>query len=331
VASVGFVISGLVLSGCAGAASNDAGSGDGASAETITIKIATVQPSDSVDVTTLKEIAKAVAEKSDGSIELEIYDNGQIGTTADTAAQAASGEDIITFIDAGTAASLGNPDMSILGGPFLFEDADQAAKFAKSEVFAGMARDLAENGNLQILAMNWLDGPRHIWGNSAYPEPTDLQGLKLRTPPIESWDRTFKPLGAVTTTIENTEAYSALEQGVVEAAEGPINGTYAQKWYEVAPELTLTGHFRTFLGFAIGAKTFDKLSAEQQQILMDEFVAGGDRATERYVEVEGVNLATMEAAGVTVHKANIAAYQDATADFYTDYGDLLEKVRAAGK
>jgi len=332
-AVVGIATAGLVLSGCSGATTNDeknVGGGDKDS-KSITLRVSSVNPADSVDVMVLDEIAENVEKKSDGALKLEIYPMGQIGSTSDTAQQAASGEDIITFIDAGTASSLGNPDMSILGGPFLFQNAEQAGKFAKSDVFQEMADDLAEEGNLRILALNWLDGPRHLWGKNAYPEPTDLQNVKLRTPPIETWDRTFKPLGAITTTIENTEAYSALEQGVVEAAEGPINGTYALKWHEVAPELTLSGHFRTFLGFGIGEKTFQKLSPELQKLLVDEFQAGGDLATKRFAQAEDETLDKMKEDGVTVHEANLEAYQDATAGFYDEYGDLLQKVRDAGK
>lgn len=330
-AIVGLAVAGLVVTACAGSTPESKPSADAPKPDPITLKVSSVNPADSIDVMVLDEIAESVAKKSDGALNLEIYPMGQIGTTADTAAQAASGEDVITFIDAGTASGLGNPDMSILGGPFLFEDGKQAAKFAKSDVFQGMVDTLAEKGNLRILALNWLDGPRHLWGKNAYPNPTDLQGVKLRTPPIETWDRTFKPLGAITTTIANTEAYSALEQGVVEAAEGPINGTYALKWYEVAPELTLSGHFRTFLGFAMGEKTFKKLTPELQKLLVDEFVAGGERASERFAAKEGDTLKTMESEGVTVHKADLKAYQKATEGFYDQYGDLLKKVRDAGK
>jgi len=327
---------GLALSGCSGNSdssngSGDNGSGSGSGNETMTIRVSSVNPADSIELKTLEEVAQNIDDKSDGALKLEIYPSGQIGSTSDTAEQAASGEDIITFIDAGTASSLGNPDMSILGGPFLFEDTEQAATFAKSDVMQEMVDELAENGNIRVLAFNWLDGPRHIWGKSAYPQPVDLKNVKVRTPPIETWDRTFKPLGAVTTTIENTEVYSALEQGVVEAAEGPLNGTVAQKWQEVAPELTLTGHFRTFLGYAIGEKTFHKLTPELQQLLIDEFQAGGDLATKRFAEAEDETLAEIEKEGVTAHKADLRAYQDATADFYDDYGDLLKKVRDAAK
>ncbi|MDI2099197.1 TRAP transporter substrate-binding protein DctP [Ruicaihuangia caeni] len=330
-AVVGLAAAGLVVSGCS-TASNDAGNGDDAPAETITIRVSSVNPADSIYGKTIDEVAASVNEKSDGALKLEVFHAGQIGTTSDTAQQAASGEDIITFIDAGTASSLGNPDMAILGGPFLFENNDQALKFAQSDVFKEMTETLAEEGNLRVLALNWLDGPRHMWGKNAYPEPTDLEGVKVRTPPIETWDRTFKPLGAVTTTIENTEAYSALEQGVVEAAEGPVNGTVAQKWHEVAPQLTLTAHFRTFLGYAIGEATWKKLTPELQELLIDEFTAGGEVATERFAEAEKETLDRITSEeGVTVHEANLAAYQKATAGFYDSYGDLLDRVREAGK
>lgn len=322
----GVGIAALLLAGCA---TTPAGEGD--AAETVTIRVATVNPEGGVEVETLKSVAAAIEEKSGGSLKLEVYASGQLGTTSDVAEQAASGEDIIGMMDAGTLAGLGNEDLSILGGPFLFENAEQAATFAQSDVMQEMADKLAEEGGIRILALNWLDGPRHVFGQEAYPEPDDLKGVKLRTPPIETWDRTFKPLGAVTTTIDNTEVYSALEQGVVEAAEGPVNGTADQKWQEVAPVLTLTQHFRTFLGYAMGQGSFEKLSAEHQELLIEEFTAGGERAMAAWEDATDKNLELFEEQGVEVHEADIPAYQDATEVFYESYGDLLKKVRDAGK
>lgn len=326
----GLATASVMLAACASTGPADPSNG-GADAEPITIRVSHVNPADSVDGKVIEDVAARINEKSGGALILEVYPSGQIGSTSDTAEQAASGEDIITFIDAGTLSNLGNPDLSILGGPFLFENAEQAQNFAKSDLFQEMSETLAEEGGMRILALNWLDGPRHIFGEAAYPSPDDLDGVKLRTPPIETWDRTFQPLGVVTTTIENTEAYSALEQGVVEAAEGPINGTMALKWHEVAPELTLTGHFRTFLGYAIGEQTFQKLTPELQELLIEEFTAGGDRATEGFAEVTDSNLELMKEQGVTVHEADIPAYQRATAGFYEPYGDLLQQVRDAAK
>jgi TRAP-type C4-dicarboxylate transport system substrate-binding protein len=317
----------VLLAGCA---SSPGGSGDG-EAEVVTIRVATVTPEGGVEVETLKSVAEAIEEKSDGTLKLEVYASGQLGSTSDVAEQAASGESIIGMMDAGTLAGLGNDDLSILGGPFLFENAEQAATFSTSDVMQEMADTLATEGGVRILALNWLDGPRHLFGQEAYPEPEDLKGVKLRTPPIETWDRTFKPLGAVTTTVDSTEVYSALEQGVVEAAEGPINGTADQKWQEVAPVVTLTQHFRTFIGYAMGEGVFQDLSAEHQDLLIEEFTAGGQRAMAGWEEATDKNLELFEEQGVEVHEADIPAYQEATEGFYESYGDLLQRVRDAGK
>ena len=171
-----------LLVGCASTPAD----GNGDAAETVTIRVATVNPEGGVEVETLNEVAEAIEEKSGGTLKLEVYASGQLGSTSDVAEQAASGESIIGMMDAGTLSGLGNEDLSILGGPFLFENAEQAATFATSDVMQEMADKLATEGGVRILALNWLDGPRHIFGQEAYPEPDDLKGVKLRTPPIET-------------------------------------------------------------------------------------------------------------------------------------------------
>lgn len=271
-----------------------------------------------------------VKTESNGTLILELFPSGQLGTTEDLMEQAASGEPVISFVDAATLAQFDAPDLGILGGPFLFESVENAQTFAESDVMDELTAPLADS-NLHVVALNWFDGARHIFGHEAYPEPADLQGVKIRTPPADTWVRTFELLGAVPTPVAAGETYSALEQGVVEAAEGPINGTAANKWEEQAKELTLTSHFLLFLGFAMSEDVYQSLSAEHQQILTDAFIEGGKTATAEHAATTQDTLKDMESRGVTVHEANLAAYQELTKPFYDKYqAGLLDKVRDAG-
>ncbi|MBM7826027.1 TRAP transporter substrate-binding protein DctP [Microbacterium aurum] len=323
----------LLLAGCsANGAGNGDNAGSGGAADPMTIKLSYVNPPTSIDGQILEEVAAAVEERTDGEIVIELYPSGQIGTTGDTAQQAANGEDIIAYMDASIIAQLGAEDFGILGGPFLFANADEANTFLESEVFAEMAEEAASDLGIRILAFNWLDGPRHIWAKKPAPQPSDLEGLRFRTPPVDVWTETFSLLGAVPTEIANTETYSALEQGVVDAAEGPINGTYALGWHEVANVATLTEHFRTLIGFGTSEVLWQRLTDEQRAILEEEFIAGGVEAQKRYAAAIDETMAKMESeSGVTFVEADIEAYQEATRPFYDKYGDLLDRVRDAAK
>lgn len=328
------VLGSLVLASCGsggGDTTDTTQAGGEGNGETVTLKLAHVLSPDGVEHGVLEGIVEEVEEESGGSLVLELYPSGQLGTTEDLMEQASAGEPVISFVDASTLAQFGAEDLSILGGPFLFETVEEAQTFAESGAMDELTAPLAD-ANIHVVALNWFDGARHMFGHEPYPTPADLEGVKVRTPPADSWVRTFELLGAVPTPVDATEVYSALEQGVVDAAEGPINGTAANKWQEQAQELTLTGHFLLFLGFAMSDDVFQSLTPEQQEVLTNAFIEGGKTATAEHEATTEETLAQFEEQGVTVHEADIPAYQDVTAPFYDSYPDgLLESVREAGQ
>lgn len=328
IAASAAAVVGLSLIGCA---TGGNGGDEAAAGEVTTISVSHVESASSITHQTLEAVAERVKERSGGSLELEIYPDGQLGTSADTLQQSASGEPIIGYTDAAELSTLSpGSNLDILAGPFLFEDTEQAQTFHESDVFAGMGDTLAEEGGVRILALNYFLGTRNILGNAAYPEPSDLSGVKLRVPPIDSFTRTTELLGAVPTTVDYTEVYSALQQGVVDAAENDINSMLDQQWGEAANQLTMTHHFQLFLGFAMGNAAFDALTEEQQQILLEEFERGGVDSTAENASKESDTLEALEAEGVMITEANLEAYRDQTEAYYDSYPDgLLDDVRSA--
>jgi TRAP-type C4-dicarboxylate transport system substrate-binding protein len=317
--------SALVLGGCSATTT-----GPDAGPETITIRVSHVESSTSVTHVALEAVAQRVEERTDGGLILEIYPDGQLGTTTDTLQQSASGETVIGYTDSASLAALGAKNLDILSGPFLFESTEQAQTFHDSELFAELGDELIDEAGVRILGLNYFIGTRNILGKNAYPNPSDMVGVKLRTPPIETWTRTFELVGAVPTTVEYTEAYSALQQGVVDAAESDINSFLDQKWYETVKNLTMTHHFQLFLGFAIGEAGFQKLPADYQTILIEEFRQGGIDSTKASAEQEGATKKFLLENGVTITEADLGAYRSATAPFYDAYPEgFLAKVRAA--
>lgn len=304
---------------------------NGAADETVTLKLAHVLSPQGVEHGVLEDIVEQVHEESDGTLVLELYPSGQLGTTEDLMEQASSGEPVVSFVDAATLAQFNAPELEILSGPFLFESEQQAQQFAESDVMGELIEPISD-ANIHVLALNWFDGARHVFGQEPYPEPSDLEGVRLRTPPADAWVDTFDLIGAVPTSIDAGETYSALEQGVVEAAEGPINGTAANQWEEQAKQVTLTGHFLLFLGFGMSEQVYQELSDEHQEILTNAFLEGGQTATAEHAETTVETLADMESRGIEVHEANLEAYQEKTLPFYDQFPDgLLDRVRTAAE
>ena len=79
--------------------------------------------------------------------------------------------------------------------------------------------------------------------------------------------------------------------------------------------------------------SFKKLSDGDRAILLDEFRKGGQDLSNLSAERAAQIRKEFEAAGVTFHDADIAAYRQATASFYRSFpkwpDGLYDKVRAA--
>ena len=75
------------------------------------------------------------------------------------------------------------------------------------------------------------------------------------------------------------ELYTALQLGVVEGQENPLNTIYSHKFYEVQKYVALTGHMTMNLVLVINEKFYQGLSPELRADLRED--ACRMRATSR--------------------------------------------------
>lgn len=299
-------------------------------AQSTSIRIASVNPPTNLSVQMAEEVGNRIAERTEGRLAFQMFPSAQLGTTTDSLEQASQGQPVITYTSASFMGQFGVPELAAVEGPFVVANNEEAERLAFSDLMQGYYDKLAETAGIRVVALNWLDGARHMIGTEPYPNPSDLEGVKMRVPPVDTWLKTFEPLGVVATTVEAAEAYSALAQGVVTAAESPLTGLRASKWFEVAKEITLTGHFNLFTGWVMSEATYQSLSDEDKAILMEEFRRGGQELTARSEELQQEIREEFEAAGVTFHEPDLEAYREATSSFWDDWPDgLYESIRAA--
>lgn len=280
----------------------------------------------------LVAVAEAVSERTGGKLTLNLFPGAQLGPVQETVEQAAFGANVISSGEPSLFAGFGAPDMSILTGPFLLDDIDQWGNILESDLLAEWEDQLASQG-LRLLDLGWYVGERHILGTSAYPSPDDLNGVKIRIPPLPAWTTTFEALQATPVTVDLAEVYTAVEQGVVDSLEAPLSTLRDNLFYEVADQVTLTAHFRQFQGFVMSEDVFQSLPEEYQTVLIEEFAAGGRAVTATEFEGQEQARADLEAEGVKFTEADREAYRAATESFYTSFPEwsdgLYERVNAA--
>ncbi|MEJ1089975.1 TRAP transporter substrate-binding protein DctP [Microbacterium sp. Mu-80] len=324
----------LLIAGCSSTPSTEpSNGGDDAAAETFDIRLSHTLPEANPVHTVAVEVADAIRERTDGTVNIDVYGAGTIGSTAETTEQASLGQPMISYVDASHVAEYGVSEFGMLTSPFLLADYEEADNILESDLFAEWTEELADVGDLQVLALNWFAGPRHIVGNKAVPEPDDLTGVKIRIPEARTWEIIFgELLPSTPVAIPSSEQFAALQQGVVDAGEIPLKSIVDLGFNEVATDITLTGHLNLFLGFVMPASIFQEMSAEQQEIVLEEFRKGGIAATEQTTAGDAEARELMESQGIAFHEADIPAYRDATVgyfDFFDWDSETVDRLLAA--
>ena len=100
--------------------------------------------------------------------------------------------------------------------------------------------------------------------------PADYHGLKIRVPVAALWTSMFKDFGAVPTSINFSQVYSALQTHLVDAQENPLAVIETAKLYEVQKYCSMTNHMWDGFWFLANPAAFHKLTDAQQAIVREE-------------------------------------------------------------
>lgn len=200
---------------------------------------------------------------SDGRIQVELYFGGVLGKEADVLDQVKLGT--IQGCRGGLF-ERANPKYLLYTLPFMFENADQVTYLMRSEFGQEINTGAMENG-FYIPATGVAGGMRNVT-NSVRPIRTvqDIQGLKMRTPPIDVTIRTFEALGANPQQVAYTDTYMALKTGVVDGQENPFSNIVDMKFYEAQKYLSLLNWQVHPDPFYVNPSWYNSLPADLQEI-----------------------------------------------------------------
>lgn len=321
-----------LLTGCGGGNSAAGGNADsGASGEPLVLKLNHVQSNTDPVQTAFLDLADKVKERSNGTLEIQVYANSELGSNKDNLEQISSGGSLISVGDAGFIADY-VPDIGIMNGPFLYNSYDELVKLCDSDWYHSIEEQCSEQG-IKLLAMDWYFGERDIISKKPINSPDDMKGLKIRVPSNTMWTATMEALGAAPTTIQWSEVYSALDQGVVDAAEAPLATIYSSKLQEAAKYISTTGHFTGIIGLQMSQKVWDSMTEEQQTALTECIEEEGKIYSENVLGSEQEYREKLEAEGVTFIDVDRAPFQELCQSVYTKFPEwsdgLLETVQAA--
>ena len=113
------------------------------------------------------------------------------------------------------------------------------------------------------------------------------------------------------------EVYLAIQQGAVSGQENPVDTIFSNKFYEVAPHVTLTNHVYSPIPMAISEKTWQKLSPADQKAVSEAAQAAAQFSREMISGNDANQLKEMAGKGAKINaQPNVAAFRTAVQPVY---------------
>ena len=283
-------------------AAAEAGSYDTANMPEVTLVYAEVNPLDTIVGQMATDFKNKVEELSDGKITIDVQASGVLGSENDVLDTMLGGGGTIDMsrISAFALNSYGAKKSMLLSIPYTFQDRAHFWNFATSDLAQEFLTEPVDLG-LGVRGLYYgEEGFRHFFFVNPATKLEDLSGLKIRVSNDPVMTGMVSGLGANATVVSMNELYSALQTGVVDAAEQPIANFYSNAFPEVAPHLLLDGHTLGAVQVIITDEAWDKLTEDQQAILMEagKYASENNRANSENKENEV--LEQLKADGVTV-------------------------------
>jgi tripartite ATP-independent transporter DctP family solute receptor len=274
-------------------------------------------------------MAERVKQKSLGRMKIEIFPNEQLGTEKENIEALQLGYLAMTKIS--TAVMEGFvPRMRIFGIPYLFRDSEHYWKVLKGPIGKEL---LLAGQNKGLRGLCFYDaGSRSFYAKKEIKSPEDLKGLKIRVMNSVMSMKMVKAMGGSPTPIPWGELYTALEQGVVDAAENNPPSFRTSRHYEVCKYYTLDEHTRLPDILIISVRLWDNLKPEFQQILQEAIDESDEYQRNIWTEAEQTDMKTVQDAGVKVIHPDKEPFRASVKSVWeefegTEIGDLIKQIQ----
>lgn len=303
-------------------------------AETVVLRLAETHPAEYPTTQGDYEFARLVEERTNGRIKIEIYPGAQLGEEKAVIEQVQFGAIDFTRVSISPLASFA-PNFNALQLPYLYRSPDHMWEVLNSPLGDEF---LASLKPANFIGLSWFDSGARSFYNSVRPikSVSDLAGLKIRVQESELMVGLVESLGAVATPMPFGEVYSAIQTGVIDGAENNWPSYFSTSHFEVAKYYTLDEHTRV-PEITIASKiSMDKLSEEDQAIIMQAAKDSMAFQIEAWAAYEKVAEDAVVANGNEIYRlADNSDFQAAMQPIYKalspDLQAVVAKIRAVGK
>ena len=248
---------------------------------------------------------------TDGRIAVEVFPNESLGKEIDLI----NGMQLGTVDMTITGESLQNwaPMAALLAVPYAYKSIDDMDAFATGEVGDQIKDQIVEKVQIRPIA-HFARGPRNLTSNRPIAHPDDLDGLKMRVPNVPLFVDVWSALGANPGPMAFSEVFTSLQNGTIEAQENPLALIRSASFDEVQSHVNMTEHVRSWIYLTIAESTWNNLSPEDQEAVMEAAARAQAYERELFIESIAADRAYLEEKGVTFVEVDADAFQSQAKD-----------------
>lgn len=290
-------------------------------AKPIVLKAADTHAIDYPTVLGILKMGELLDEWTDGRITIQMYPSKQLGEEKETIEQTQLGAIDIVRTSVGPVGEI-VPELNVLSLPYLFRSEEHCYTVMDGEIGDELLAKVEEHG---FIGLGWYGSGQRSFYNTKKPIQSidDLEGLKFRVMQNEVFVNMVNALGASATPMAYGEVYTALSTGVIDGAENNFPSFYTSNHYEVAVYYTQDEHLRVPEIILFSKKTWDKLSADDQALVLKAAAESVPYQRAQWTAMAAKSFEQLEAAGVEIiTEIDKQPFIDAMAPVYAMYPDL---------
>ncbi|WP_306232681.1 TRAP transporter substrate-binding protein [Agrococcus beijingensis] len=302
----------LMLTACSGGTA-PASSGEPAAAGGGTLQLALNQTEEHPSYIALTSFGERLSEATDGRWSIDVFANETLGAQQETIQLVQDGTIDLSIVS-GTQLENLNPDFGVLNLPTAFTTIEsQLDVVHDDEIVGDLFASLEESNNISVVG-GLTQGTRSVYTSFGPIEtPADMAGKKLRVQESELHIAMAEALGGAATPMAFGELYTALQSGVVDAAENNAISYVTQRHFEVAPFWSNTNHLVGIDYMIADSAMLDGMSEEDRAAFDAEWDATYQEHADLWVTQTEEAIATAEAGGATFTDVDTAAFDEAIA------------------
>lgn len=240
-----------------------------------------------------------------------IYPNGQLGGNSDMIQMVRAGVLDIAKVSASSLEQF-NSAYAIFSLPYVFKSEEHYfTTMRECESVKDIFMSTYDQG---FIAIGWYDsGQRSIYTvkEGAVKKPADLNGLKVRTQDSPTSIEMIRNMGGSDTPMSAGEIYSALQQGIIDAAENNETVLSDDGHGEIAKSYTYTEHQYSPDIVIMSTETFEKMNDDEKEIIYKSMQDSWYTHEKLWKEIVERNKKEAAEMGVKFYKIDKQAFIDA--------------------